>query len=137
MNLTKFTDYSLRVLLYLTERQDRLCRITEIADWYGISKAHLVKVVHQLVQIGYVKSVQGRNGGICLNKASTDITMGQVVRKTEPDFYMVECFNVQENTCHITNSCSLKHALHSATNAFLTALDKTTLSSLISSQTKP
>lgn len=130
MNLTKFTDYSLRVLLYLAERPEKLSRITEIAEWYGISKPHLVKVVHQLAQFGYVKSVQGRNGGIYLNKPSSDITVGQIVRQTEPDFHVVECFDATNNTCRITNHCSLKHALHNATNAFLTVLDKTTLASL-------
>lgn len=134
MNLTKFTDYSLRVLLYLAECPETLCRITEIAEWYGISKPHLVKVVHQLAQLGYVKSIQGRNGGICLNQSPFEITIGQIVRQTEPDFHVVECFNNAKNTCRITNTCSLKHTLHSATDAFLTVLDKTTLASLTLTQ---
>lgn len=134
MNLTKFSDYSLRILLYLTERPNQLCRTSEIADWYGISKPHLVKVVHQLAQFGYIRSIQGRNGGICLNKSSSNITIGQIVRQTEPNFHTVECFDDVNNTCRIINTCSLKHVLHSATNAFLTVLDKTTLASLSSTQ---
>lgn len=134
MNLTKFTDYSLRVLLYLAERQDRLCRITEIADWYGISKPHLVKIVHQLAQLNYIQSTQGRNGGIRLNMLPSEISIGQIARQTETNFNIVECFDHTTNTCRITNTCSLKHTLHKATDAFLTVLDKTTLASLISPQ---
>lgn len=132
MQLTQFTDYSLRTLMYLAEHPDKLCTIGEIAQWYGVSKPHLVKVVHNLVKLGYIKSVQGKGGGISLNKPLSNINIGCIVRDTEPNFYMVECFNAQNNTCKITNHCQLKHVLHEATQSFLKILDQHTLESVCS-----
>jgi len=132
MQLTQFTDYSLRTLMYLAEHPDKLCTIGEVADWYGISKPHLVKVVHNLAKMDYIKSIQGKGGGIALNKKLSDINIGRIVRDTEPNFYMVECFDVVSNKCKITNSCKLKHVLHDATQSFLNMLDQQTLESVCS-----
>jgi Rrf2 family nitric oxide-sensitive transcriptional repressor len=138
MQLTQFTDYSLRTLMYLAEHPDKLCTIGKIAEWYGISKPHLVKVVHNLAKLGYIKSVQGKGGGISLNKPVSEINIGSIVRDTEPNFHMVECFDKKNNTCKITNNCKLKHVLHDATQSFLGMLDEHTLESVCSnSKPKP
>lgn len=130
MQLTQFTDYSLRTLMYLAEHSDRLCNIGEIAEWHEISKPHLVKVVHNLVKLGYIKSIQGKGGGISLNTPPSEINIGRIVRDTEPNFHMVECFDTENNTCKITNSCNLRHVLHDATQSFLKILDQHTLKSM-------
>ena len=136
MQLTQFTDYSLRTLMYLAEHPDKLCTIGEIAQWYGISKPHLVKVAHNLVKLDYIKSTQGKGGGISLNKPLSEINIGRIVRDTEPNFHMVECFDKENNTCKITNNCKLKHVLHDATQSFLGMLDEHTLES-VCSNSKP
>lgn len=132
MQLTQFTDYSLRTLMYLAEHQDKLCTIGEIAKWYGISKPHLVKVVHNLAKMNYIRSVQGKGGGISLNKPVSEINIGKIVRDTEPDFHLVECFDKENNTCRITNNCKLKHVLHDAAQSFFAMLDRQTLESVCS-----
>lgn len=132
MQLTQFTDYSLRTLMYLAERPDKLCTIGEVAEWYGVSKPHLVKVAHNLVKLGYIKSIQGKGGGISLNKPASDINIGQIVRDTEQNFHIVECFDKENNSCKIINNCKLKHVLHDATQSFLEILDRHTLESVFS-----
>ena len=97
MKLTDYTDYSLRTLMYLGFNRDRLVTIQDIADLHGISKNHLMKVVHQLGLSGMVETVRGRNGGIRLNKEPEDINIGEVVRNTETDFYMAECLDRGNN----------------------------------------
>ena len=130
MQLTKFADYSLRVLMYVSERSDRLCTINEIVKWHGISKPHLVKVVHNLVKLGYLKSIQGKGGGICLNKVAQEINIGQLIRMVEANFYIVECFDNQSNSCRIKGDCKLKAILHEALAQFFKILDKYTLGNI-------
>lgn len=130
MQLTQFTDYSLRTLMYLAGNPDKKHTIGEIAECYDISKAHLVKVVHNLVKLNYIKSVQGKGGGISLNKEAADINIGRLVRDTEANFNIVECFDQKNNTCNITNNCKLQHVLYSATNAFIAVLDEHTLETI-------
>lgn len=130
MRLTQFSDYSLRLLVYLAGRPDVSSTIGEIATWYGISKPHLVKVAHNLVKLGYVKSVQGKGGGLRLAKPPGQINLADLVRRTEPDFTTVECFDTKTNTCRITRTCKLKHTLHNATNAFLRVLEGQTLETI-------
>ena len=134
MQLTQFTDYSLRLLLFLTEHPDRLCTIGEIAEWYGISKEHLVKVSHHLCKQGYIRSVQGKGGGIGLNRLPEEMNLGEVVRDTEPNFHTVECFDRERNRCRITARCKLKGVLHEATYRFFSVLDQYTLRDLSSGQ---
>lgn len=134
MRLTQFSDYSLRLLLYLAERAETSCTIGEIAEWYGISKPHLVKVAHNLVKLGYVASTQGKGGGLRLAKAAAQINIAVLVKRTEPDFHVVECFDKERNTCRITQSCKLKHLLHDATRAFFKSLEQHTLESIVSSR---
>jgi Rrf2 family nitric oxide-sensitive transcriptional repressor len=133
MRLTQFTDYSLRTLLFLSANRDRLVTIQDIADLHKISKNHLMKVVYQLGQTGLVETVRGRNGGLRLAKEPADINIGQLVRTTETDFFMAECFDRASDTCPITNDCKLKHTLNDATRAFLAVLDQQTLADMLPS----
>lgn len=131
MRLTAFTDYSLRTLLYLCAHRDRLVTIQDIADMHVISKNHLMKVVYQLGQSGIIETVRGRNGGLRLGRAPKDINIGALVRETETDFHMAECFDRTNNTCPLTPGCKLKSALGAATNAYLAVLDKLTLEDML------
>lgn len=131
MKLTIYTDYSLRVLIYLALHENKLTNIKTIANTYNISQNHLKKVVHHLGQLGYLENIRGRNGGIKLAIEPKNINIGSVVRKTEDDFYLVECFNEAQNRCVISSDCLLKHVLLKATKAFLQILDQYTLYDLI------
>ncbi len=134
MRLTSYTDYALRTLMYLATHRDSLVTISEIADMHGISKNHLMKVVYQLGQTGVVETVRGRNGGLRLNREPADINIGAVVRSTETDFNMAECFDPSGNQCLYSPACVLKDVLQSATKAYLEKLDKVTLATLIMSR---
>jgi len=124
VRLTLYTDYSLRVLLYLGVRgQEYQATIQEIADSYDISKNHLMKVIHQLGQIGLIETNRGRGGGIRLALDPKEINIGAVVRQTEEDFHLVECFNPENNLCKIAADCQLKNALYEALKAYLAVLD--------------
>jgi Rrf2 family nitric oxide-sensitive transcriptional repressor len=101
--------------------------ITEILDKHEISKSHLTKIVSFLSNSGYLSTTRGRNGGISIAKQAKEITVGEIVRLTESNFEIVECFNKKTNTCTITSTCKLKHLLQNATNAFLAKLDQVTL----------
>lgn len=131
MRLTSFTDYSLRTLLHLGTNRDRLVTIQEIADTHQISKNHLMKVVYQLGLGGFVETVRGRNGGLRLKREPSEINLGAVVRATETDFFMAECFSPNGSTCPLDGNCRLKHALATATNAYLASLDTQTLAMLL------
>lgn len=131
MQLTIFTDYGLRSLMFLAAHPDRLCSIREIADYYGISYNHLVKVAHRLSQLGYVQSVKGKGGGIRLAKHTLTLKLGDLIKALEPDMDIVECFNRDTNTCRITNSCRLKHYLFDAQRAFIASLNDHTLADTV------
>ncbi len=131
MRLTNYTDYSLRVLLYLaSKKNNELSNIKEIADIYGISKNHLMKVIYELGKNGYIDTIRGRNGGIRLAKSPEKINIGEVVRRTEEDFHLVECFDSEKNACIITPVCGLKHVLNEALQAYFSVLDQYTLNDL-------
>jgi len=136
MRLTDYTDYTLRTLMYLGFNRDRLVTIQDIADLHGISKNHLMKVVHQLGLSGMVETVRGRNGGLKLNKNPAEINIGEVVRNTETDFDMAECFDRENNSCVYSPSCTLKGVLDSATSAYLAVLDGVTLDDLLKKDAK-
>jgi Rrf2 family nitric oxide-sensitive transcriptional repressor len=131
MRLTDYTDYSLRTLMYLGMHRDKLVTIQDIADAYGISKSHLMKVVHQLGLSGLVETIRGRSGGLRLGKEPEQINIGEVVRGTEPDFMMVECFSRDVNECILSPSCELQDVLRRATNAYLEVLSGVTLADLL------
>lgn len=131
MNLTKFSDYSLRLLLYLALHEDRTVSIAEVSRAYGISPHILVKVAQLLAEEGLVVSVQGRRGGLRLNKPPSEINVGRLIRTTEPHLDLVECFDLARNTCPIEPACGLKGALKRAQRAFLSALDEHTLADFL------
>jgi Rrf2 family nitric oxide-sensitive transcriptional repressor len=130
MRLTTFSDYALRVLMYAATRGDRLITIEETADVYGISRAHLMKVANHLTRAGFLKATRGRTGGLALAKRPDKIRLGDVVRATEPDLALVECFTAG-NECLITPRCRLKGVLKEALVAFVGTLDRYTLADLI------
>ena len=136
MRLTLYTDYSLRVLIYLAGREDESVTITELADFYKISRNHLVKVVHNLGLKGYIQTTRGRHGGIKLSRPARDIHLGEVVRSTEPDLDLLECFNPATDKCVISRSCSLKGVLFNAQASFLDILDGYTLADIAKASNK-
>ncbi len=127
MQLTLFSDYALRVALYLASHPDRRCSIDEISRAYGISRAHLVKVVQRLTELEVVGATRGRGGGLRLARAPEDINVGALLRATEPHFDLVECFDRATNTCPIAPACGLKGTLARAKKAFLAVLDEQVL----------
>lgn len=132
MRLTMYTDYSLRVLIYLgTKDNDKLTTIQEISDAYHISKNHLMKVTFELGKAGFIETVRGRGGGIRLAGRPENINVGAVVRQMEEDFHLVECFNPEGNTCPISPICGLRGVLGKALNAYLAVLDEYTLQDLL------
>jgi Rrf2 family nitric oxide-sensitive transcriptional repressor len=131
MRLTKVSDYSLRILIYLAVHPDRPVSLGEMSRAYGISSHVLVKAVQPLVEDGLVASVRGRHGGLRLNKAPGQIKVGALLRRTETSWDVVECFNRDTNTCPIEPACGLKDALTRARRAFLSVLDEYTLADFL------
>ncbi|MGE0627066.1 MAG: Rrf2 family transcriptional regulator [Hyphomicrobiaceae bacterium] len=129
MQLTRFSDFALRVLMYAHAADDRLVTIEEMAAAYRISRTHLMKVVNALSRAGYLKAVRGRVGGVTLARPAEAIRLGDVVRATEPDFALVECFSC-DNECIIHGCCRLPAVLRHALAAFLSELDRHTLASI-------
>lgn len=130
MRLTVYSDYALRLLIYLAVKDDGLATIAEVAKAYGISKSHLMKVAYQLGLAGFVETVRGRGGGLRLAKPLEAITLGEVVRRTEPDMALVPCFAPIDADCAIRQCCALRTALKRATTAFTDVLDEYTLKDL-------
>lgn len=130
MRLTQYSDFALRVLMYAAAKPEKLLTIEDTARAYGISKNHLMKVVNQLIREGFLIAVRGRSGGFRLGRDPAEIRIGNVVRLTEPDFAIVECFGC-DNQCVITRNCSLKKLLAEALQAFLAKLDQKTLKDLL------
>jgi Rrf2 family nitric oxide-sensitive transcriptional repressor len=134
MKLTNFCDYSLRVLIFLGIKKER-SSIGEISKAYGLSRNHIVKVVHNLVKLGYIHSIQGKKGGIELAARPEEINLGEIIEQIEPDFDLVECFNDVRNACSISPSCRLKGFLLQAKKAFLSSLGKHSLADIIKDKT--
>jgi len=131
MRLTLHTDYALRLLIFLGLDPDQRRTIEEAAVHYGISRNHLMKVALTLTQNGFVDSIRGRNGGLLLAKPAAEINIGAVIRKTEDNFNLVECFDRATNTCPIVSSCQLKGPIAEAMQAFIAVLDRYTLADLL------
>jgi len=128
MRLTALTDFSLRMLIHLAIRPEGRSTIAEVARAYEVSENHLMKVAHQLGQAGMLRTLRGRGGGLTLARPPAEITVGEVVRRMEPDMALVPCF--ADAPCAIFTACRLKRRLHEARAAFLAVLDETTLADL-------
>lgn len=131
MRLTRYTDYSLRVLMYLAVRPDGFGTIQSIAEAYDVSRNHLMKVVQELNRRGYIDTVRGKGGGMRLRLPPKEINVGRVVRDMESDLALVECFG-PHNRCVIAPECVLRNVLSDAMNAFMAVLDRYTLADLVS-----
>jgi len=131
MRLTVYSDYTLRVLMYLGLKGGQRATIKEISDCYGISRNHLMKIVQDLSREGIVATARGKSGGLALARPAEEIRIGAVVRMTEPDFRLVECFGAGPPACRLHGSCLLTTALDEALAAFLEVLDGYTLADLI------
>lgn len=130
MRLTRYTDYSLRVLTYLAVRPDGFGTVQSIAEAYGVSRNHLMKVVQELNRRGYIDTVRGKGGGMRLRLPPEKINVGRVIRDMESDLALVECFG-PDNRCVITPACVLKTILGDALDAFLAVLERYTLADLV------
>jgi Rrf2 family transcriptional regulator, nitric oxide-sensitive transcriptional repressor len=127
VRLTLYTDYSLRVLLYLASNPEESATISEIAEYYDISRNHLVKVVHSLGLNEFITTSRGKHGGIKLARSADKILLSDVVRKTEPDMDLLECFNPETDQCVISPTCRLKSMLYEGRSAFMAVLERNTL----------
>ena len=130
MRLTDYTDYTLRVLMYCAANPDRLVTIAELAEHHGLSKNHLMKIVNDLARDGVIETTRGRGGGMRLLKPATQIVVGEIVRRTETDFRIVECFDEGSNACLLSPTCRLKRAFDSAMQAYFNELDGVTLADI-------
>lgn len=130
MKLTSFTDYSLRLLMYVAVKDDRLVSIREVSEVFEISRNHLMKIVHELGKGGYLNTVRGKNGGFQLGMAAKDINLGKLIRYTEEELSVVECFDENNPNCKIISHCMLAGVLHMALNSFFEVLDGHNLADL-------
>lgn len=131
MQLTLYTDYSLRVLLYLGQHPGERVTITQISEYFDVSRNHLVKVVHNLGKLELIQTIRGKNGGMLLAQEPKNINLATVIQSIEPHMDLLECFDDQTNTCPITMSCGLKHILFKAKASFLDVLKEHTLADLL------
>ncbi len=130
MRLAEYTDYTLRVLMYCAARPQQLVTIGELADRHGVSKNHLMKIVNDLARQGLLETTRGRGGGLRLMKDAKQIRVGDVVRASETDFRLVECFDPETNLCTLSPSCRLKGLFNDALKAYFKELDSMTLADL-------
>jgi len=131
MQLTQFSDYAVRTLIYLGLNRDRLVTIEEIARAYGISESHLTKVVHKLGRIGVAETVRGRHGGLRLSRMPEDVNIGWLIRQTEENLTLVECFDHANSRCPVTGICGFAGMLSDALLAFLGTLDRYSLQDIM------
>jgi Rrf2 family transcriptional regulator, nitric oxide-sensitive transcriptional repressor len=130
MYLTRKTDYTMRLLIHLALQPGESATIQEIAERYGISRNHLMKVANRAVQAGYVEAVRGRAGGLKLSRRPREIGIGQVLRTME-DWKIVECFEPASNRCPITGACGLQSILKEALDAYFAVLDQYSLADVV------
>jgi Rrf2 family transcriptional regulator, nitric oxide-sensitive transcriptional repressor len=136
LRLTAYTDFSLRLLMYLAVQGDGLTTIAKVAESYGISQNHLVKVAHRLGREGYVSTIRGKNGGLRLARPAAEVNVGEVVRRMEPDMALVPCMHPLDTSCPILPNCLLISAMEDARVAFLEVLDGYTLADLATPRAK-
>ncbi len=135
MQLTLYTDYSLRVLLYLGANPGQRATITQVSEYYGISRNHLVKVVHNLAQLELIHTIRGKSGGMQLAGDPQNINLADIIQHLEPHMNLLECFDDASNTCPITMECGLKGILLKAKRGFLDVLKAHTLADLLPDST--
>ena len=131
MRLNVQSDYALRLLMHLAVRDGELLTIAEVAERFQVSKNHLMKIASLLAREGYIEAARGRSGGLRLAKPAKQVRVGEVVRSTEADFAIVECFQDGKSQCLITPCCKLQRVLGEAVEAFLAVLDRYTLDDLV------
>ncbi len=136
VQLTQYTDYALRVLLYAAENSERLITVGEIANFHQISRNHLMKVASELVSLGYLEALRGRGGGLRLARQPKDIVLGKLIRQLEPNFFLAECFGPGKGGCVVSSDCRLKSALNEALQEFMKSLDRKTLATVLSDNCK-
>lgn len=137
MQLTRYTDYGLRVLTFLALRPESLATIEEISSAFEISRGHLMKVAHELGQAGYLETLRGRGGGIRLARPTEEIRVGDVVRRMEGRMVLVECFDPATNRCRIESACGLRPVLDEALEAFMEVLDRYSVADLVARRRGP
>lgn len=130
MRLTNMSDYAIRLLMHLGRNPDRLCTISEVARTYGISEPHLMKITHRLAQRGWIHTVRGKNGGMQLAHAPSEISLGAVIRDTENDLALVECMG-EHSTCTLTGYCGLSGIVAGALQAFMDHLNRYSLADVL------
>jgi Rrf2 family transcriptional regulator, nitric oxide-sensitive transcriptional repressor len=131
MRLTRFSDNALRCLITLGLEPERCITVNEIAERMNMSYEHLVKIVQRLAELGHVETVRGRHGGVRLARPPGEIRLGALIRQTEENLALVECFDPEHNTCPITSACRLAMLLDDALQAFMSVLDKATLADVM------
>ncbi|SMH47113.1 iron-responsive transcriptional regulator RirA [Mesorhizobium australicum] len=135
MRLTRQTNYAVRIMMYCAANSGRLSRIPEIASAYNVSELFLFKILQPLVEARLVETVRGRNGGVRLARAASEITLFDVVRVTEENFAMAECFENDAVDCPLIDSCALNSALRKALGAFFEVLESFTIEDLVKDRT--
>ena len=135
MQLTLHTDYALRVLIYLCMKPEEIVTIDEVTDFYEISRNHLVKVVHNLATNGFIHTSRGKHGGMQLSRPPDEISIGEVVRKMEANFDIVECFSPDSKACRVVPICKLKSVLYQASENFLLYLSQHSLADVVKPNT--
>ena len=130
MQLSKFGDYSFRVLIYAGTKKS-LCTTSEISKAFEISQHHLVKVVHRLEKLGYLKTKKGKNGGFILSKDPSEVLVGDAFQSIEQNLDLLECFSKEMNQCVIHDACRLKHVFYRALEQFIGCLNQYTLKDLL------
>lgn len=133
MQLTQFTDYSLRALIYIAAKKE-MCTVSDIATAYGISQHHLTKIIHNLSRLGMIKTTRGKNGGIVLAENTLQLNLKKIVLQLESDFDLVPCFNPKKQNCCIAPACRLKRILADAQKAFLAVLEQFKLADILENE---
>lgn len=134
MKLTSYTNFAMRTLQLAALKAPNLIRVDDVVRVHGLARPHIVKIVHELGQAGYIVTQRGRGGGFRLAKPAEEIVVGDVVRLTEGPLDLVECFNPENNTCPLIGICKLSRALQEATRAFMAVLDDLTLADIASNR---
>lgn len=130
MKLTSYTNYALRSLQLAAIKEPELVRVEDVAKIHGLSRPHIVKIVHELGRAGYLETVRGRGGGFRLGRPAKDIIVGDIIRLTEGPLDLVECFNPDKNTCPLIGICKLSRKIQEATRAFMAVLDDLTIADI-------